>query len=325
MEKSKVSIVVPVYNIACWLNECMESLVSQNYRNIEILLGDDGSTDGSSALCDEWERKDDRVKVIHKTNGGAASARNVCLDEATGDYICFVDSDDVVSKAYVSHLVETLESSSADIAVCGFSYLKTSGLETVILSTRAGTYSGEGFMMQFLKDWSCALLWNKIFRREIIGTIRMDEGHRIDDEYFTYQVCLNAHTVTVTDDCLYYYRLRKSSVMNVYEAVNEKTLLDRIGYMVERYKRVSKALPCAEQAYFQDAVDTLARYYKYSKQMPEAQKQIRKWIKKHYMKLWKLPVSVKEKLAYQYIFFFSFPKYGNENTMILSDSEEYFD
>ena len=179
--------------------------------------------------------------------------------------------------------------------------------------------------MRFLEDWSCSLLWNKLYRREIVGDIRMDEGHRIDDEYFTYQVGLNARKVAVTTDCLYYYRIRKSSVMNVSEIAGENTMLDRIGYVSRRYEQIARVMPEAEQAFFLDALDTLARYYMHSKRMPRAQKQIRQWAKKHRQRWWKLPISFKQKVAYQYLFFVSKPKHCGESAPLPSDSEEYFD
>ncbi len=325
MEKYKVSIVLPVYNIVRWLNPCMESLVAQRYTNIEILLGDDGSTDGSAELCDEWAQKDSRVRVIHKTNGGAASARNACLDQLSGDLVCFVDSDDVVDKDYVAHLVETLECAGADIAVCGFSYLRKSGTQPIVTDTPNGVYSGTEFLVRFIHDWSCSLLWNKIYRREVIGNIRMDEGHRIDDEFFTYQVVMNSRTVAVTDRCLYHYRLRASSVMQKLDAVKEKVMLDRVEYVITRYKNVAARLPEIEEAFFMDALDTMSRYWVHSKQMPIAQKQICTWAKQHIKRLLRTDMSAKQKAAYLVNFFFKAPVECGEKPPIQETEGDLFE
>ena len=105
MGNKKISIIIPVYKVECYLEECMESLLKQSYHNLEIILIDDESPDKCPQICDFYMEKDDRVKVIHKKNGGAASARNSGLDIATGDYICFVDSDDFVDSNYIKELL----------------------------------------------------------------------------------------------------------------------------------------------------------------------------------------------------------------------------
>ena len=325
MEKYKVSIVLPVYNIVRWLNPCMESLVAQRYTNIEILLGDDGSTDGSAQLCDEWAQKDSRVRVIHKTNGGAASARNACLDQLSGDLVCFVDSDDVVDEDYVAHLVETLECTGSDIAVCGFSYLRKSGTEPIVTDTPNGVYSVTEFLLHFIHDWSCSLLWNKIYRREVIGNIRMDEGHRIDDEFFTYQVVMNSRTVAVTDRHLYHYRLRASSVTQKLDTVKEKVMLDRVEYVTTRYHNVAKRFPEIEQAFFSDALDTISRYWIHSKQMPTAQKQIRAWVIRHIGRLLRAELSAKQKIAYLMHFFLKAPSECGERLPIEEKQDDLFE
>ena len=119
---NKVSIIIPVYNTKKYLEQCVFSIVEQTYQNIEILLVDDGSTDGTSDLCDEIAKKDSRVRVIHKTNGGAATARNLGIDEATGEYVMFVDSDDWLDTDAVENLVEHADKNNTD--VIRFSYVR---------------------------------------------------------------------------------------------------------------------------------------------------------------------------------------------------------
>ena len=177
----KVSIIVPIYNVEKYICECVQSLISQSYKNIEIILVDDSSPDSCGKICDEFAEKDSRITVIHKPNGGAASARNVGIDHATGDYICFVDSDDTVETNYVKTLIDAL--GDGDMAMCGF-YMHTrsgSSAESIV----PGSYGREAFIKRFLDDWSCSCLWNKIFHKDAIGDLRMEEGHRVDDEFFT--------------------------------------------------------------------------------------------------------------------------------------------
>lgn len=113
----KVSVIIPVYNVEKHLDKCVESVINQTYKDLEIILVDDGSPDNCPAMCDEWAKKDDRIVVLHKENGGVSSARNAGLDIATGEYICFVDSDDTTTEDYISVLLECIEEQEADISV----------------------------------------------------------------------------------------------------------------------------------------------------------------------------------------------------------------
>ena len=116
----KVSIIVPVYNVEKYLDKCIESIVNQTYRNIEIILVDDGSPDKCPEICNEWAKKDDRIKVIHKENGGLSSARNAALEIAQGDYITFVDSDDWIENDMIQSMLTCAAKNDADIVCCGF-------------------------------------------------------------------------------------------------------------------------------------------------------------------------------------------------------------
>lgn len=320
-----VSIIVPVYNVSAYLEECICSLVGQSYRNLEILLVNDGSKDTSGEICDQWAARDSRIRVIHKQNGGAASARNAGMDAATGTYVCFVDSDDAVLPEYVQTLVQTLETKRADAAVCGFCFWSREGQKPCTAKTAPGVYSGEAYMLRFLQDWSCSLLWNKIFSKEAIGDIRMAEGHRVDDEYFTYQVCMNCKKVAQTDLCLYCYRLRASSAMQDLASVQQKVMLDRIEYNVTRYANVSAKMPQLDEAYFVFTLDTLARYWHHSKDMPVAQQQLRAWINGHFGRLLRAKLSLKKKLVYLLAFYIKKPSVMAEPNPIQTDSDAYYD
>ena len=130
-----VSIIVPVYNVAPYLREALDSIVNQTYKDLEILIIDDGSTDGSSAICEEYASKDPRIRLIHQSNKGLSGARNTGLEHATGDYVAFIDSDDSVSPVFIESLVNAMTSSSASIAVCKFSIINTSGSMTGVAAS----------------------------------------------------------------------------------------------------------------------------------------------------------------------------------------------
>ena len=313
-----VSVILPVYGVEKYLPECVESLLAQTYKALEIILVDDASPDGCGAICDAYAARDSRVRVIHKENGGAASARNAGLDAARGDYICFVDSDDTVDADYVRGLLETL--GDGDMAMCGFFFRTRSGSRAE--KAFPGRYDREGFMRRFLEDWRCSLLWNKIFRREAIGALRMAEGHRVDDEFFTYRVALNCRRVNVTDRCLYRYRMRGSSVMQDGGAAKEQMMLDRISYVTERCRIVSEAIPALRRLYFTDAADTLSRYWMHSLGMPCAQTAIRSWAAAHTVPLLGMG---KRGLGYLKCFLLTKPRYRGEANPLQLAEDEYFD
>jgi glycosyltransferase involved in cell wall biosynthesis len=324
MMNEKVSIVIPVYRIAAYIGDCVESLLAQSYENLEIILVDDGGKDESGAICDRYAAQDPRIRVIHKENGGAASARNAGMDAATGEFLCLVDGDDLVDKDYVNHLVTTLVSSGADMAVCGFTFWSRKGQQVQTVTTQPGIYDRNTYLLQFLQDWSCSLLWNKIFRRSIVGDLRMEEGHRVDDEYFTYQVCMNCRTVAVTHDPLYHYRLRASSAMQDMAAVQEKIMLDRIGYITDRLDKISRRIPELRNAFFENALDTLCRYRRHSKGMPTAQQELRRWSRKNFGNILALPLSLRRKLGCLYCLYIKKPDRTAEDNPIELSPEDYF-
>lgn len=118
-----ISIIIPVYNVEQYLDKCLQSVINQTYQDIEIILVDDGSSDNSGILCDKWQEKDSRIKVIHKSNGGVSNARNVAIEQANGEYLMFIDSDDIVSNDLCKVLFEMLKNDNADISICNATHI----------------------------------------------------------------------------------------------------------------------------------------------------------------------------------------------------------
>lgn len=257
-KKSLVSIIIPIYNVENYLQQCIDSLLNQSHSQLEIILIDDGSTDRSPQICDENEKKDSRIKVIHKQNAGAASARNVGLDVATGEYICFIDSDDYIKENYVEKLLYFLEGNNADVSVCSYLYLYKDAIEHEYMDP-IGVVSEKEFIRRFLTDWKCGLLWNKMFKATLMRNVRFEEGHKIDDEFFTYKVIMNADKVVVISDELYIYRMRASSVMQSTQINYEKMLQDRFEYLTQRYLDVIKKYPDFQREYLENLVDNFIR------------------------------------------------------------------
>ena len=211
-----ISVITPVYNSKKYLNQSISSILNQSYSDFELLLIDDGSTDGSSAVCDEYAEKDGRIRVIHQKNQGQATARNRALDIAKGEYIAFVDSDDYIHPKMLEVLVNALEKSGADIAVCGHARGTDADYQWKSVNDQYELYSGKSFLRDSVlnkkgKHW---LLWDKVYKRSCFNNVRLPEGRIYEDNAAVYKLLYNADKVAVTDDVLYYYFTNESSTVN---------------------------------------------------------------------------------------------------------------
>lgn len=215
--KPLVSVVVPVYNVKDYVLKCLESLARQSYEQIEIIVVDDGSTDGSGEICDEFARDDGRIKVFHKKNGGVSSARNYGIKKAKGEYVCQVDSDDWVKKDFVVKMVEVAEKENADIVVCGYN--------DCIPEWRV--ISGEGATVKLLtlQENMEIVAWNKMYRRSLFDDVPYPEGENYEDSLTTYKLLSKAGKVVYVPKSLYVYRERVGSIMK--EGKKEEKLIAR--------------------------------------------------------------------------------------------------
>lgn len=219
-----ISIIVPVYNVRAYIAECVESLLHQTYTNLEILLVDDGSTDGSGKVCDEYIHRDGRVRVIHQKNRGLSGARNKGLDNANGSYIAFVDSDDMVLPDYVEVLYGLIKKYGADIAACA--YVKGTTRELQDYTTRAVkvNVAREVCMSseEMLRQWhgkykKCeTIACNKLYERNVWnGKIRQrfPEGRKHEDVLISHIIVQSVERIVITTRNLYLYRVREGSIV----------------------------------------------------------------------------------------------------------------
>ena len=241
-----ISVIVPVYNVELYLEQCLESILSQSYRQLEVILIDDGSRDSSGEICDAYAKRDDRVVVIHQKNGGAAAAKNAGLRAATGEYLSFVDSDDVLEPDAYAHMIAVLQNHSAEVAQFSFQDLYPDGVEPVLL--QPGIMDVQTYMLQFPENYTCALLWNKLYKRSLFNGVFFEEGHKIDDEYFTYQGCMNAQKIVLDSKIIYNYRRRASSVM-CSPASRQRIVYDSIDFLTKRRKKVLQRFPQLRKNY----------------------------------------------------------------------------
>lgn len=205
----KVSVIVPVYNAGKQLTICIESIISQSYPDLEIILIDDGSTDESGWVCDKMAIKNTAVKVLHQTNHGVSYTRNVGVRAASGDYICFVDSDDWVEPNFVEELVSAMESNHADIAMCGwYENERLFSLEKDRLE-----YNREDFLYYLFSffDGHYFALWNKIFKRELVGEFDETVSY-LEDGIFICKYVKRAYKAVIVPKMLYHYIENSSSL-----------------------------------------------------------------------------------------------------------------
>lgn len=207
MEKDKVSIIVPVYNVEKYIEKCLKSLISQSYKNIEIILIDDGSKDNSGKICDTYKRKDSRIKVIHKENAGVSEARNLGIQKATGRYLCFVDADDFVMNDYIEYMHQLIVKESSDIAVCTKMFSNFN--EEQSSDEMIEVLDGENAIIRILNYRMPIGVYSRIFKKDLIKDngikflkdIYMGEGFNFNVACFQ-----KAKKVIISNYKVYYYR-----------------------------------------------------------------------------------------------------------------------
>jgi len=230
MDRIALSIVVPVYNGEQYVEQCISNIEKQTFKNYEVIFVDDGSSDSSGEIIDRLISSKEKYRVFHKENGGAASARNVGIDNARGKYITFYDLDDELSPQIYEKMVNLIDSSNADIAVCGFYFKVENELKiTQYLEPNSypnSLYVGRDEIREKLVDmWDSDILsnvWNKVYRMSLIRekNLRYRDGHvYTEDRVYNRQFLENCESVVLTDECLYYYvRERVGSTTEKYRA-----------------------------------------------------------------------------------------------------------
>lgn len=207
---SLISIIVPVYNTGKYLKKSIESVLYQTYEDLEVILVDDGSTDGSSAICDEYAQTDTRIKVIHKKNGGLSSARNAGIEIASGEYIAFVDSDDYILPNMYEKMLLEMKASESDIVMCSYLNVNESGCYLGKANIQEWTGAGIDFLKKDGLGYNYA--WNKLFRRALFDDLRFPLGKYFEDIFIMHDVFYKAKKVSLIPDALYIYQQREGSI-----------------------------------------------------------------------------------------------------------------
>ena len=242
MVNNLISVIVPVYNVESYIEQCLESIVHQTYQSLEIILIDDETKDASGQICDEFAKQDCRIHVIHQKKAGAAAARNAGLNMATGDYLAFVDSDDWLEEDAFQYMLEELQKEQADIVQCSYRDIYVNRQTDCICKVSGHSFDRISYLARFTEDWTCSLLWDKLYKRELFDNIFFETGHIIDDEYFTYQGVMNAQKVICREKVVYNYRHRRSGATGNPKHY-ERIVADKLDYLTERLDRISFTYP----------------------------------------------------------------------------------
>ena len=212
-----VSIIVPVYNAEQYISRCISCILDQTYRNIELILVDDGSSDKSAQIIDEESGKDKRIVVIHKINGGASDARNMGLSMCRGSYICFVDADDIIDPEYVMTMLSIAKEYDCDIVQCDYKKVNNRDIIFTRGDNKISVVSSTDMLNRIYSESNVdtIVLWNKLFKKSVIADIRFPVGIMFEDEVFCPRVIYNASRIAITNSTLYYYYHNNNSVMNM--------------------------------------------------------------------------------------------------------------
>lgn len=228
-----ITVVIPVYNVENYLDECIKSIIQQTYSNLEIILVDDGSLDNSGDICDKYASLDNRIKVIHKDNGGLSSARNAGINIAKGKYITFVDSDDYLELDTIEILYHQIIANNAEISVVAFeSFFENGKKFSNNHKSKMFVYSRTEAMDNFLfDDYLTPCVWGKLYKIWLWNDVRCPEGRLFEDQFTTYKLIDKCNKVVYITEPKYHYRKRSGSIghsaftyktYDLYEAIQEE-------------------------------------------------------------------------------------------------------
>ncbi len=220
------SVIIPVFNVRQYLEEALNSVISQTYKNLEVIIVDDGSTDGSSEICDEYALKDSRIQVIHQKNLGLSAARNAGLDIMSGQIVAFLDSDDAYCSNFIEAMVSSMIETKSDIVVCKYTNHNTEEAMELDLrlkrypAIKQGLYEREKALIALVDGELDHIAWNKIYARHLWKEHRFPVGHVFEDLNTTYQIIPLCERIFVLDDILYLKRSHEGSIIKTFSKKN---------------------------------------------------------------------------------------------------------
>lgn len=246
MTKELISIIVPVYNVEKYLKKCVDSIVNQTYKNLEIILVDDGATDNSGKICDELVELDNRIKVYHKKNGGLSDARNYGVERATGDYIGFVDSDDYIDAEMYEKLYEAIKKENVDVAECNLKIVYPEKTELFTDEKYYQIYNKQEYLEEYLKiekifGSACV----RLTKADIAKKLKFPVGKLYEDTYYAYDLIGIVDKYVIMDNPYYNYLMRENSITN---AKFNPRIFDLIEIVERFHTNVYKNYPSLKEA-----------------------------------------------------------------------------
>lgn len=245
MNNNLISIIIPIYNVEKYIRKCIDSVINQTYKNLEIILVDDGSTDNSGNICEEYKKKDSRIKVIHKKNGGVSSAKNAGIEESTGNFIAFIDGDDSVAVDYCEILYRNIVDTDSDFSMVSYKVVKDDG--TIITDAAKDNdmteneviiYENEDIITEILKQKTLKNFVCKMYKKGIVHNFPI--GVTYEDIVYTYEIGKKSIRAVYINNSCYNYLKRNDSLTAVY---SEKNMLDFNNAILSRYQMVSENHP----------------------------------------------------------------------------------
>lgn len=231
--KPIVSIIVPVYNVEKYLNRCVDSIINQSYKDIEIILVNDGSTDNCGKIIDDYKNNDDRVKVIHKENGGLSDARNFGIDVAKGKYLMFIDSDDWVDDKYVETFLNVMIEEKADLVIGKIKSVFNEKNIPINLKNRIMLSRVDAYRKMFLEDGSIISACAKMYKKELFDTLRFEKGKLYEDFLIFDKIIEGSNKIVYIDYLGYYYFIKSNSITRSNFNPNRMVLIDKSKYYIE--------------------------------------------------------------------------------------------
>ncbi len=304
MNNDLISVIVPIYNVEKYLTECIESIINQTYKNIEILLINDGSTDNSGRICDEYSKKDERIKVIYKENGGLSEARNYGIDIANGEYIAFVDSDDYISDMFIENLYKAIIENNTEVSQCNFTKVTDTNEEIEKRGYNDKIKIKSGYEMikdLYTNHWENIVAWNKLYSKKLFENLRYPVGKIHEDEFTIYKILYVTKSVAIVEENLYKYRQNVNSIMGTQFKLQRLDILkafeERIKFFEQ--KDENELYEMSLVAYLGKLRECYVKTRKYIKRSKDIQKEIVKKYKKECRKIKNIK---KIKLSIFYIF-----------------------
>lgn len=236
-----ISVIVPIYKVEEYLSRCVDSIINQTYKNLEIILVDDGSPDNCPIICDDYAKRDKRIKVVHKENGGLSDARNAGMKVANGEYISFIDSDDYISLDFIKALYDTIVSEDSDIVECSVvKFYEDNHFDEYNDDLKVKNYNTvDGLSALISESPFKQHVWNKMYKTQMISNIYFPIGKYNEDEFWTYQAFGHAERITKVNKTMYYYFQRDNSIMgerynlrrlDALEGINNRRLYININF-----------------------------------------------------------------------------------------------